>query len=63
MANLQTKAVETMKYIRHRLNGTARNLMKDINTELSVEAQVKYLIDESTSIENLCQRCTLAGQL
>ncbi|ODN03482.1 Serine/threonine-protein kinase atr [Orchesella cincta] len=49
------KAVETMKYIRNRLNGTARNLMRDINTELSVEAQVKYLIDEATSIENLCQ--------
>ncbi|CAL8133853.1 unnamed protein product [Orchesella dallaii] len=49
------KAVETMKYIRHRLNGTARNLMKDINTELSVEALVKYLIAEATSADNLCQ--------
>lgn len=49
------RAVETMKYIRHRLNGTARNKMRDINTELSVEAHVDYLIEEATSVDNLCQ--------
>lgn len=49
------KAVDTMKYIRHRINGTGRNMKNDINTELAVEAQVKYLIDEATSLDNLCQ--------
>jgi len=44
-----------MKLIRNRINGTARNMTKEINTALSVEAHVQYLIDEATDLVNLCQ--------
>ncbi len=49
------KAVETMKNIRHRLNGTGRISSKVVSSELSVEAHVNYLIDEATSVDNLSQ--------
>lgn len=49
------QAKEIMKYIRNRLNGTARNSMKEINTEYSVKAHVNYLLEEAQSPENLCQ--------
>jgi phosphatidylinositol kinase/protein kinase (PI-3 family) len=35
------------------MKGSARNNTKDVNTELSIKAQVGYLIDEAMNIENL----------
>ena len=49
------KAVEHLKSIRLRLTGVSRNMTKELNVALSVEAQVNYLIKEATSLENLCQ--------
>lgn len=49
------KAVETMKNIRNRLNGTGRISSKISSTEFSVEAHVNYLIEEATSVDNLSQ--------
>jgi len=50
-----TLAMEHMKHIENRISGSARNMKKETDTELSVEAQVAYLIDEATSIDNLCR--------
>jgi len=46
-------AMENIRAIQLRLQGVARNLTKELNVPLSVEAQVSYLIKEATDPSNL----------
>lgn len=41
--------------IEHRLSGQIRSKGRGFNQPLSVEGQVNSLIEEATSIDNLCQ--------
>ncbi|GBP59965.1 hypothetical protein EVAR_84465_1 [Eumeta japonica] len=49
------KALENIKHIRQRLNGMVRTKNKHLSLSLSPEGQVKELIEEATSVHNLCQ--------
>ncbi|CAG7830072.1 unnamed protein product [Allacma fusca] len=49
------KATDHLNSIRDRLMGSARNMTKERNVTLSVEAHVNYLIKEATKTDNLCQ--------
>ena len=44
-----------MSAIEHRLCGEMRTKSRGLNLPLSVEGQVNALIEEATSVDNLCQ--------
>lgn len=52
---LNLQAVENVKNIDHRLNGMMKVGQEKSTLQLSVEGQTAVLIQEATSVDNLCQ--------